>query len=96
MRLVKILLGVALAALALTVGLVVAAGLAVAGLATYFYLRIRGARRRPAVATRFPPRPGTTGEIIEGSGSDRQTMTAGPPTGSTAGPEGYYRVVAVP
>ena len=42
-----------------------AAGLAVAGLATYVYLRIRGARRRPAVATRFPPRPGTTGEIIE-------------------------------
>jgi len=39
--------------------------LAVAGLATYFYLRIRGARRRPAVANRFPPRPGATGEIIE-------------------------------
>ena len=65
MRLVKILLGVALAAIALTIGLFVAAGLAVAGLATYVYLRIRGARRRPAVATRFPPRPGTTGEIIE-------------------------------
>ena len=65
MRLVKILLGVALAAIALTVGLVVAAGLAGAGLATYLYLRIRGARRRPAVATRFPPRPGQTGEIIE-------------------------------
>lgn len=65
MRLVKILLGVALAAIALTVGLVVAAGLAGAGLATYLYLRIRGARRRPAVATRFPPRPGPTGEIIE-------------------------------
>ena len=65
MRLVKILLGLALAALALTVGLVVAAGLAVAGLATYFDLRIRGARRRPAVANRFPPRPGATGEIIE-------------------------------
>jgi hypothetical protein len=65
MRLVKILLGLALAALAVTVGLVVAAGLAVAGLATYLYLRLRGARRRPAVETRFPPRPGTTGEIIE-------------------------------
>ncbi|MFZ9747260.1 MAG: hypothetical protein ACO3G4_11580 [Opitutaceae bacterium] len=65
MRLVKILLGVALAALALTVGLVVAAGLAVAGLATYFYLRIRGPRRQPAVATRFPARPGAPGEIIE-------------------------------
>jgi hypothetical protein len=37
-----------------------------------------------------------TGEIIEGSGSDRQTMAAGPLTGSTAGTEGYYRVVAVP
>jgi uncharacterized protein (DUF58 family) len=65
MRLVKILLGVALAALALTVGLVVAAALAVAGLATYLVLRLRGARRRPRVETRFPPRPGTTGEIIE-------------------------------
>ena len=65
MRLVKILLGLALAALAVTVGLVVAAGLAVAGLATYLYLRLRSARRRPAVETRFPPCPGTTGEIIE-------------------------------
>jgi len=65
MRLVKILLGLALAALAVTVGLVVAAGLAVAGLATYVYLRLRGARRRSAVETRFPPRPGATGEIIE-------------------------------
>jgi hypothetical protein len=65
MRLVKILLGVALAAIAVTVGLVVAAGLAVAGLATYLYLRLRGPRRRPVVETRFPPRPGATGEIIE-------------------------------
>ena len=65
MRLVKILLGLALAALAVTVGLVVAAGLAVAGLATYLYLRLRGPRRRPAAETRFPPRPGATGEIIE-------------------------------
>lgn len=65
MRLVKILLGLALAALAVTVGLVVAAGLAVAGLATYVYLRLRGARRRSAVEMRFPPRPGATGEIIE-------------------------------
>lgn len=77
MRLVKILLGLALAALALTVGLVVAAGLAAAGLATYLYLRIRGARRRPEVENRFPPRPGTTGEIIEIEATEVPTRKLG-------------------
>ena len=35
-------------------------------------------------------------QIINGTGADGQTMPAVPPTGVSAGGEGYYRVVAVP
>ena len=37
-----------------------------------------------------------TGEIINGTGADGQTMPAAPPAGASAGEQGYYRVVAVP
>ena len=37
-----------------------------------------------------------TGEIINGTGADGQTMPATPPPGASAGGEGFYRVVAIP
>jgi hypothetical protein len=37
-----------------------------------------------------------TGDIVNGTGADGQTMPAAPPAGSSSGREGYYRVVAVP
>jgi hypothetical protein len=37
-----------------------------------------------------------TGEMIAGTGAAGQTLPAAPPAGTSAGNEGYYRVVAVP
>ncbi|MEX1045012.1 MAG: hypothetical protein WEC73_02685, partial [Chthoniobacterales bacterium] len=37
-----------------------------------------------------------TGEMINGTGADGQTMPAAPPSGMPSGEQGYYRVVALP